>query len=151
MVAQIDEQDPAVVANAMAPAGQTNALADVALPERAAGMGPVTMHRTSINQCRRIGRLNSLPEEVEGLAEAFGCGNRRSNNLERRAPRPEHASAGRLFNPAICLSWWHDGAFPLPEHLCGTSRGLFCPRCPDPGGRAPAGQAEPAAGSPARA
>jgi hypothetical protein len=34
----------------MAPAGQTNVLADIALAERAAGMGPVTMHRVSINQ-----------------------------------------------------------------------------------------------------
>jgi hypothetical protein len=50
MVAQIDEQDTAMVANAMTPAGQTNALADIALPERAAGMGPVTMHRVSISQ-----------------------------------------------------------------------------------------------------
>jgi hypothetical protein len=39
-----------MVANAMTPAGQTNALADIALPERAAGMGPVTMHLISISQ-----------------------------------------------------------------------------------------------------
>jgi hypothetical protein len=50
MVAQIDEQNAAMVANAMAPAGQTNILADIALPERAAGMGAVTMHRVSISQ-----------------------------------------------------------------------------------------------------
>jgi hypothetical protein len=50
MVAQIDEQNTAMVANAMAPAGQTNVLADIALTERAAGMGPVTMHRISISQ-----------------------------------------------------------------------------------------------------
>ena len=44
MVAQIDEQQPAMVADAMAPAGQTNVLADIAVAERAAGVGPVTMH-----------------------------------------------------------------------------------------------------------
>ena len=44
MVAQIDEQHAAMVANAMAPARQPNRLVDVALAERAAGMGPVTMH-----------------------------------------------------------------------------------------------------------
>ena len=44
MVAQVDEQQPAMVADAMAPAGQTNVLADVAVAERAAGVGAVTMH-----------------------------------------------------------------------------------------------------------
>ena len=44
MVAQIDEQHAAMVANAMAPARQTNRLVDIALAERAAGVGPVTMH-----------------------------------------------------------------------------------------------------------
>src|ERR1700709_1587198 len=44
MVAQVDEQQPAMVANAMAPAGQTNVLADIAVAERAAGVGAVTMH-----------------------------------------------------------------------------------------------------------
>src|ERR1700759_5759376 len=50
MIAQVDEQDTAMVADAMAPAGQTNVLADIALSERAAGVGPVTMHRISISQ-----------------------------------------------------------------------------------------------------
>jgi hypothetical protein len=44
MVAQIDEQHTAMIANAMDPAGQPNRLANVALAERAAGVGPVTMH-----------------------------------------------------------------------------------------------------------
>src|SRR6516165_3841371 len=44
MVAQVDEQHATMVANAVTPAGQANRLADVALAERAAGMGPVTMH-----------------------------------------------------------------------------------------------------------
>ena len=44
MVAQIDEQHAAMVADAMAPAGQADRLVDVAVAERAAGMGPVTMH-----------------------------------------------------------------------------------------------------------
>src|SRR5882724_470712 len=44
MVAQIDKQHTAMVADAMAPARQPNRLADMAVAERAAGMGPVTMH-----------------------------------------------------------------------------------------------------------
>ena len=38
MVAQVDEQDAAMVANAMDPAREANDLADIALPERAACM-----------------------------------------------------------------------------------------------------------------
>ena len=53
MVAQVDEQHAAMVADAMAPAGQPNRLADMALAERAAGMGPVTMHGGPENGCRR--------------------------------------------------------------------------------------------------
>ncbi len=44
MIAQIDEQHAAMVANAMAPARQPNRLVNMALAERAAGVGPVTMH-----------------------------------------------------------------------------------------------------------
>ena len=44
MVAQIDEQHAAVVADAMAPAGQPDLGADVAVAKRAAGMGAVAMH-----------------------------------------------------------------------------------------------------------
>jgi hypothetical protein len=44
MVAQIDEQHAAMVANPVAPARQPDSLVDIALTDRAAGMGPVTMH-----------------------------------------------------------------------------------------------------------
>jgi hypothetical protein len=47
MVAQVDEQHTAMVADAVAPAGQPDRLVDIALAERAAGMGPVTMHGIS--------------------------------------------------------------------------------------------------------
>ena len=44
MVAQIDEQHAAVVADAMAPAGKPDLGADVARAERAAGVGAVAVH-----------------------------------------------------------------------------------------------------------
>jgi hypothetical protein len=47
MVAQIDEQHAAMIADAMAPAGKPDLSADVALAERAAGMGAVAMHAHS--------------------------------------------------------------------------------------------------------
>jgi putative IMPACT (imprinted ancient) family translation regulator len=44
VVAQIDEQHAAVIAHAMHPAGEPHGLADVAVAQRAAGMGSVAMH-----------------------------------------------------------------------------------------------------------
>lgn len=44
MVAEIDEQQPAMVANAVTPAREADGLVDVCFAQRAAGMGPVTMH-----------------------------------------------------------------------------------------------------------
>ncbi len=45
VVAQVDEQNPAMVADAVAPAGQANRIADVALAQGAAGVGAITMHQ----------------------------------------------------------------------------------------------------------
>ena len=44
MVAQVDEQHPAMVADAMAPAGKPHGLPDVAFAQRAAGVGTIAMH-----------------------------------------------------------------------------------------------------------
>ena len=44
MVAQVDEQDAAMVANAMDPAREANDQADISLPERAECMLKVAMH-----------------------------------------------------------------------------------------------------------
>ena len=38
VIAQINEQDPAMIANAVAPSGQANGNADVAVSKRAAGV-----------------------------------------------------------------------------------------------------------------
>src|SRR6266851_6260692 len=83
MVAQIDEQQPAMVANAMTPARQPSRLADMALAERAAGVGPVTMHGYSKNRCRRIesGARGCPAKKGQGLPEAF----RRGNRMRRQA------------------------------------------------------------------
>jgi hypothetical protein len=75
MVAQIDEQHAAMVANAMAPAGQPYGLADVALAERAAGMGPVTMHGFLKDQMSEKSNreLQSLPKARGGFTRGFGA------------------------------------------------------------------------------
>src|SRR5258708_2129169 len=44
MIAQVDEQEPAVIADAMHPARDPYGLADVALAERVASVGAVAMH-----------------------------------------------------------------------------------------------------------
>ena len=45
MVAQVDEEEPAVIADAMAPAGQAHVLSDVGFPQVAAGVGAITVHQ----------------------------------------------------------------------------------------------------------
>jgi hypothetical protein len=53
MVAQIDEQQSAMITNAMAPARQTHRFADVALPKLAAGVSAVAVHpRNPMNVVR---------------------------------------------------------------------------------------------------
>ena len=44
MVAQVDEQQTTVVADAVAPAGEPDLFADVAFAQDAAGVGAVAMH-----------------------------------------------------------------------------------------------------------
>ena len=74
MVAQIDEQHTAMVANTMAPAGQTNGLADIALTERAAGVGPVTMHDDPEGSIRReFGRREADPKRLRVYPRLAGA------------------------------------------------------------------------------
>src|SRR4051812_40268982 len=57
MVAQVDEQQPTMVADAVAPPGQPDGLANVALAQGAAGMGAVAVHRSNLELMRgNIGR-----------------------------------------------------------------------------------------------
>src|SRR6202021_2462723 len=64
MVPANDEQPAPMVADPVAPARQPHGLVDVAVAERAAGVGPVTMHGCSKNRCRRarIGRPEACPK-----------------------------------------------------------------------------------------
>jgi hypothetical protein len=119
MVAQIDKQQPAMVANAMAPPRQANRLVDMAVAERAAGVGPVTMHGYPGNRCWRIesGGQGLPRKERQGLPEAV----RRGNRMRPQARPPENdgksgkatgkqrtlqggAPATRLSIPSTCLS-----------------------------------------------
>ena len=59
MVAQIDELDAAMVADAVAPAREADARADVAVAERAAGVGAVTVHGLSGGSRRTIHALKA--------------------------------------------------------------------------------------------
>jgi hypothetical protein len=63
MVAQVDEQEPAMVADAMAPSRQAHDLADVALTQLPAGVGAITVHVSSrkafVGNTRRSGRTST--------------------------------------------------------------------------------------------
>jgi hypothetical protein len=75
MVAQVDEQHAAMIADAMAPARQANGLIDIALAERAAGMGPVTMHGNPEKQMSedRIGGPRPAPRSVRVYPRLSGA------------------------------------------------------------------------------
>jgi hypothetical protein len=53
MVAQVDEQKPAMVADAVAPTGQPHGLTDIALPQGVTMMGTVAMHYSSPDSWRK--------------------------------------------------------------------------------------------------
>src|ERR1700761_9774978 len=78
MVAQIDEQHAAMVADTMAPARQPDGLVDIAVAERAAGVGPVTMHGNPENRSEKANRSGKAcpRQEGQGLPEAAQRGNR---------------------------------------------------------------------------
>ena len=65
MIAQIDEQDTAMVAHAMTPAGKARLAADVACSQCAAGMAAITVHF----------RLDSLAAAGSGWNAESACGN----------------------------------------------------------------------------
>src|SRR5262249_44391126 len=46
MVAQVDEQGPAMITDAVAPAGQPRLLPDIAIAKRAAGLSAVAVHES---------------------------------------------------------------------------------------------------------
>jgi hypothetical protein len=55
VIAQIDEQDTAMIANAMAPAGKTYRFADVRFARLAAAMGTIAVHYV-VTSTRGLGR-----------------------------------------------------------------------------------------------
>jgi hypothetical protein len=64
VIAQVDEQHAAVVAHAVHPAGEPDFLVDVALAERAAGVGAVAMHHVESSWVRGMpaARTRAGPE-----------------------------------------------------------------------------------------
>src|SRR5258706_10192099 len=74
MVTQIHKQQPAVVAYAVAPAGEPNDLANIRLAQGAAGVGTVTMHHQARHNGPRRIRLSprfeaAQPHAVLGLVK----------------------------------------------------------------------------------
>src|SRR3954466_4397357 len=106
MVAQVDEQKPAMVADAVPRAGQTNLLADVGVAERAAGVGAITMHGIPGKRQSEsgIGSRWVPAKERQGLPEANRPGNRMGDRLPRQLPIPGAA-----------LSSVYDGAFSFRQ------------------------------------
>src|SRR5262249_4402478 len=74
MVAQVDEQEPAMIADAVAPAGQPRLLPDIAIAKRAAGLCAVAMHES----------IWTLTGTARGQAHAGGGLSRRAKGFCHR-------------------------------------------------------------------
>jgi hypothetical protein len=61
MIAQVDEQKTAVIADAVAPAGQPDLLADVGFAQDAAGVGAVAMHDDERASMLSRGKAHARP------------------------------------------------------------------------------------------
>src|ERR1044072_2309885 len=77
MVAQVDEQQAPMIADAMHPAGETNGLADVAFTQFAAGMRAIAMHgvvskRLGGWERRKVHGTPALSRKRGGCALASG-------------------------------------------------------------------------------
>ncbi len=86
MVAQIDEEHAAMVADAVAPAGEPGDGADIGGAKPAAGVGTVAMHRKG----SLIRRKAPNPVEDPRLHENRGGQKRRQPPLSRLAPMESH-------------------------------------------------------------
>ena len=62
MIAQVDEQHAAMVADAVAPAGKAHGLPDLGEAERAASVRAVSMHGGSFSAGDELGRVRSGKE-----------------------------------------------------------------------------------------
>jgi uncharacterized protein YdiU (UPF0061 family) len=87
------------------------------------------MHRDSISQCRRIERLNRLPEEVEGLAEAFGRGNRRTRQF---GTADLHARQADCLIPTYAYLDGMTVHFPFQNTYAALPDGFFARVAPTP-------------------
>src|SRR5437764_4259788 len=122
-----------MVADAMAPAGQPNVPSDVAVAERAAGVGAVTMHGFSEKgwSGSGIGASARPAKRVRVYPSPTGAATEWRAKLRRQLPIR-----------GLSLCWLDDGAFPLRQFLRGAARGLFRPRRAHSRARAKTGEAE---------
>src|SRR5258708_38271000 len=112
---------------------------DIAVAERAAGVGPVTMHGYSktdfggsnrgakaspANRWRVYPRLSGAATECDHARGPKNDGKSRKVTEKQRCLAAAHPSTDCLI-PAHAYLDAHDGAFPLPKYLCGGATGLL--------------------------
>src|SRR5262249_47463969 len=104
VVAQVDEQHAAMVADAMAPAREANLPADVARAKRAAGVGAVTVHGGP-----------SGVEKNRAESDAYRGGHGRAEGAwpPRFVKNPTLSTERRRFAQSVA---WRDGPH-MPEQM----------------------------------
>ncbi len=136
MVAQIDEQHAAMVANTMAPAGKPHGLVDIAVAERAAGMGPVTMHGMFQKQMSedRIGAPKARPKS----GRVYPRLSRRGNQWRAPVLRPKCEHFGARTARTVCLFrrraylWVMTVHFPFQNTYAALPANFFARVAPTP-------------------
>ena len=140
MVAQIDEQQSAMVADAVAPAGQPHLLADVACAQRAAGMGAITVHNDELSlDAARKGTCggalvkNGAKTAIEDLPPPEPASFARGARANSRIKRPHRRRRALDSVPAICtlgrpFEFEHDDARRSSPRARASTRPAMRPR-----------------------
>jgi hypothetical protein len=95
MVAQVDEQNAAMVAHAVHPAREPDIGAGVALAKRGAGVGTVAMHVISSRLGRRADNGGSAGEKTRSITVSARGRNRAEKRMTHPVCQAERAQSGR--------------------------------------------------------
>ena len=129
VVAQVDEQQAAVVAHPMDPAGKAHGLADIGGLEGATGMAAIAVHGRSLGR-EMVARRAEMPGfRRPRKAHASACLSRPAplpHPMAPRTPRPRappHPANRRVVWPPH-RQIWQGGTAPIREKPCmmGTCR-----------------------------
>src|SRR5262249_2151504 len=124
MIAQVDEQHSAMVADAVAPAGKPHLLADVAGAQNAAGMGAIAVHGDdlTLDAARKGTRAGLLVKNGKAMMAGRWRSGARGCDSERLSPgRDRRRHPRQVQRRSSCL---RERKITLPTDLLGGALGM---------------------------